>query len=203
MNGKHDQKEIVWNFLMKKHERGKKMKRYRKVLIGLVVVAMAIGASVVWAGHGYRDRGCDRGEGGFHGKGSGYGRMMDELSEADQERAKAAVDAFRESKRELRRTIHQKKLALEAEMAKSDPDANLASDLLKEIATLKTDAAQKWLDHRIEMKKIHPDLDRGFHRGGFDGKRGEGKGDCPKGFGSKQNDGQRDCPHGKRFRSRN
>lgn len=167
------------------------------MLIGLVVVVMTIGTGVVWAGHGYRDRGCDRGEGGFHGKGSGYGRMIDELSEADQEKVKAAVDTFRESTRELRRTIHQKKLALEAEMAKSEPDAALASGLLKEIATLKTDAAQKWLDHRIEMKKIHPDLDQGFHRGGIDGKRGDGKGDCPKGFGGKRGDGNRDCPQGK------
>lgn len=179
------------------------MKRYQKLLIGLVVVVMTIGAGVVWAGQGYRDRGCDRGEGGFHGKGFGYGRMMDELSEADQEKVKAAVDTFRKSTRELRRTIHQKKLAFEAEMAKPEPNAAVASDLLKEIATLKTDVAQKWLDHRIEMKKIHPDLDQRFHRGGFGGKRGDGREGCPKGFSGKRGGSNGDCPHGKGSESRN
>lgn len=157
------------------------MKRYQKVLLGFVALAVIIGTGVVWAGHGYGDRGCGRGEGGFHSKGFGYGRMMDELSEADQEKAKAAIDAFRESNRESRQTIRQKTMALEAEMAKTEPDAAVASDLLNEIAALKTDFAQKWLNHRLEMKKIHPDLDRGFHRHGFDGKRGPGRGDCPSG----------------------
>jgi hypothetical protein len=74
-------------------------------------------------------------------------------------------------------------MALEAEMAKPEPDAAVASGLLKEIATLKTDVGQKWLDHRIAMKKIHPDLDRGFHKRGFGGKGGPGRGDCPGGPG--------------------
>jgi len=155
------------------------MKRYQKVLIGLVVVVMIIGTGVVWARHGYRDSGYDRWEGGFHGMGCGYGWMMDELSETDQEKVKAAIDTFRQSNRELRQTIYQKKMALEAEMAKPEPDAAAASDLLKEITTLKTDIAQRWLEHRMEMKKIHPDLDRGFHQRGFGGKRGGGGRGCP------------------------
>ena len=84
------------------------MKRYQKILIGLVVVAVTIGAGAAWADYGSRGRGCGRGEGGFHDKGFGYGRMMNDLSEADQDKAKAAIDAFRESNRELRRSIHQK-----------------------------------------------------------------------------------------------
>jgi len=165
------------------------MKCYQKMLIGLVVVVMITGAGVVWSGHGYhgyRDSGYDRWEGGFHGMGYGYGRMMDELSETDQEKAKAAIDTFRQSSSELRQTIYQKKMALEAEMAKPEPDAAAASDLLKEIATLKADVAQRWLEHRMEMKKIHPDLDRGFHQRGFGGKRG-----------GKRGGGCRDCPSGR------
>jgi len=163
------------------------MKRYQKMLLGIVVVVMIIGAGVVWARHGYRDSGYDRWEGGFHGMGYGhgmeygYGRMMDVLSETDQEKVKAAIDTFRQSSRELRQTIYQKKMALEAEMAKPEPDAAAASDLLKEIATLEADVAQRWLEHRMEMKKIHPDLDRGFHQRGFGGKRGGGGRGCPSG----------------------
>ncbi len=162
------------------------MKRYQKILIGVVVAAMIIGVGVVWAGHGYRDRGCDRWEGGFHGKGSGYGRMMDELSEADQEKAKVAIDTFRTSNRELGQTIYQKKMALEAEMAKPEPDAAVAAGLQKELSALKADIGQKRLGHRMEMKKIHPDLDQGPHRRGFGGKRGDGNGDCPKGIGRRE-----------------
>ncbi len=158
------------------------MKRYQKILIGLVVAAMTIGVGAAWADYGSRGRGCDRGEGGFHGKGFGHGRMMENLSEADQEKAKEAIQAFRESNRELRQAIHQKQLALEAEMAKPEPDAAVAAGLQQELSTLKADADQKWLAHRIEMKKIHPELGQGFHRKGFGGKRGDGNGDCPKGF---------------------
>ena len=159
------------------------MKRYQKILIGLVVAAMTIGAGAAWADFGSRGRGCDRGEGGYHERGFGHGRMMENLSEADQEKAKEAIETFRESNRELRQAIHQKKLAFEAEMAKSTPDAAVAAGLQKELSTLQADAAQKWLTHRIEMKKIHPDLGQGFHRKGFGGKEGRGTGDCPTGKG--------------------
>ncbi len=164
------------------------MKRYQKILIGVVVAAMTIGTGVVWAGHGYRDRGCDRGEGGFHGKGSGYGRMMENLSEAEQGKAQEAMETFRESNRELRQTIYQKEMALEAEMAKPEPDAAVAAGFQKELSALKADVGQKRLAHRIEMKKIHPELGKGFHRGGFRGEKGRGDRDCPYGKGSGSRD---------------
>lgn len=159
------------------------MKRYQKFLIGLVVAAMTIGVGAAWADYDSRGRGCNRGEGDFHGKGFGYGRMMENLSEADQEKVKEAIQTFRESNRELRQTIHQKQLALEAEMAKPEPDAAVAADMQKELSTLKADAAQKWLAYRLEMKKIHPDLGQGYHGKGFGGKGGRGNKDCPAGPG--------------------
>ncbi len=56
-------------------------------------------------------------------------------------------------------------MALEAEMAKPEPDAAVAAGLQKELSALKADVGQKRLAHRIEMKKIHPELGKTFRPG--------------------------------------
>jgi len=58
--------------------------------------------------------------------------------------------------------IFQKRLELRSELAKQTPDVQKAVKLQKELSELKAQFDQKRIDHRIKMKKINPNVGRGF-----------------------------------------
>ena len=85
----------------------------------------------------------------------------DEIKKLDEERT-----AFFEATKGLQRKIYQKRLELASELAKEDPDAAVASGLQKEISDFKAQMAQQRLEHILRVRKINPDLGRGFWDGG-------------------------------------
>jgi hypothetical protein len=71
--------------------------------------------------------------------------------------------------------MYQKSLELRSELAKENPDTKKAAGLQTEISKLKAEFDQQRLNHFLKMRKISPDMGRGFGSGyGMMGSRGRG-----------------------------
>ena len=103
------------------------------------------------------------GDTGYHHKGHG---CWANLSDEQIKQLNAQKKAFWDATAELRQEIYQKRLELQSELAKKDPDAKKAAEIQKQISTLESRFDQKRIEHVIEMKKINPDAGRGYMGGG-------------------------------------
>ena len=101
--------------------------------------------------------------------------MMGDLSDEEIQKMDEQREAFFKSTEDLRLKIYQKRLALESEFAKKNPDAKNAANLQKEISDLRAQIDQKRIAHLLEMKKINPGLGAGFMGPGMMG-HGYGRG---------------------------
>ncbi|MEE4608687.1 MAG: periplasmic heavy metal sensor [Desulfobacteraceae bacterium] len=81
------------------------------------------------------------------------------LSEDQMARLKQLRQDFRTETLDLRGELRQRRLALAAELAKKTPDAAEAGQIQKSISALRTELAQKRLDHLLKAKQIAPELD--------------------------------------------
>ena len=174
-------------------------KDYKTVKIVLITIfAILFSGNYVYAERG---RGCGHHGGMHHGQGwhhrghgcPGCGNLenldKDEIKKLDEERT-----AFFEATKELRRKIYQKRLEFASELAKEDPDVATASGIQKEISDFKAQMAQQRLEHILRVRKINPDLGRGFWDGGPMGPEmmHNGKmGPC-----GKRHRGPKNCLHG-------
>ena len=113
-----------------------------------------------------------------HGEddGPGFGCWGDLSKEDIQKMEKERADFF-EATKNLRGKIYQKRLELKSELAKENPDAKKAAELQTEISGLKAEFDQKRLNHFLNLRKISPDIGRGF--GGGHGMMGPGYGMGP------------------------
>jgi len=84
----------------------------------------------------------------------------EDIQELNKERAR-----FFEGTKNLRAKIYQKRLELKSELAKENPDTQKAAELQTEISGLKAEFDQKRLNHFLNMRKINPDMGRGFAGG--------------------------------------
>lgn len=124
-----------------------------------------------WHHQGYGPRGYDP-----------WGNLSaDEIKQIEEERK-----AFFEATKEIRQQFYQKRLEIRSELAKKNPDAEMAAELQKEISALKAQMGQKRLDHILKLKKINPDVGRGLMGRGRMGYGMMG----PKGYGGYPN-----CPY--------
>jgi zinc resistance-associated protein len=159
------------------------MKRIASKIVTVLTVLTIMG----FGAYAFADGGMGYGRhhGGWNHHGSewqgdgygspGYGYMMGNLSEEDIQKIDQQREAFFKSTEDLRQSIYQKRLALESEFAKKNPDAKNAANLQKEISDLSAQIDQKRVAHMIEMKKINPGLGSGFMGPGMMG-RGYGRG---------------------------
>jgi len=143
-----------------------------KLLVVLTVFAV-VGFGVYAFADGGMGYGQHRGEKDHHGPGwrhggsgcPGYGGYMrgdlsdEEIQKMDQQRK-----VFHKANKELKQDVYQKQLELESEFAKKTPDAKKAANIQKEISDLQARIDQNRVVHIIEMKKIDPDVGRGFRR---------------------------------------
>jgi len=138
-------------------------------------------------GYGRQGKGMRYEEGGCSGPGWNRHRMgpgrfdrgfRGNLSDDVLEEVTKERNAFFEATGALRRQIRQKNLELRAELAKETPDAGKAVQIQKEISKLKADFDGQRIEHRLRMKKIHPELGQGFgfKKAGKSG--GFGRGPC-------------------------
>jgi hypothetical protein len=135
-------------------------------VVGFGVYAFADGGM----GYGQHREGWDHQGPGWRQGGSGcpgYGGYMrgdlndEEVQEMDQQRK-----AFHKANEDLKQNVYQKWLELESEFAKKTPDAKKAAGIQKEISDLQAQIDQNRVGHIIEMKKIDPDVGRGFRGNG-------------------------------------
>jgi hypothetical protein len=97
------------------------------------------------------------------------------LSDEDQEVLSKERQAFFDDTQDLRQDMHQKRLELQSEIAKKNPDDQKAVALQNDISKLTEKFEQKRLDFILKMRKANPDMGR---IGGWRGKD-EGVADCP------------------------
>ena len=162
----------------------------------LSAVSYRYGMGMYGQGPGYGfGPGYGRGMGmyGQYGPGPGYGRGMgmygampgrgfgrgycpgfggSNLSEEEIQNLDKQRDAFLKETETLRNGIYQKRLELRSELAKENPDIQKAKQLQSEISELRAQLDQKRLDNMISLKKIDPNIGRGFMGGGPRGFRG-------------------------------
>ncbi len=152
----------------------------KTVIVGLVAVAVIAVGAVAFAGKGMGNQDDDRGYGG-HGNhhrrgGCGYGQMMADLTPEQREQMESERQAFFDATKRERQDLYAKQLEMRAEMAKNEPDLKKASTLQTAVTELQGRLDQKRLSHIMAMRKIHPDVGRGFMMKGRG--MGHGMGNC-------------------------
>jgi len=135
-------------------------------VVGFGVYAFADGGM----GYGQHRGGWDhQGPGWSHG-GSGCpgygGHMKGDLSDEENKKMDQQRNAFHKATKDLKQNIYQKQLELESEFAKKTLDAKKAAGIQKEISDIQAQIDQERVNHIIEMKKIDPDVGRGFRGNG-------------------------------------
>jgi len=144
----------------------------RMFVVGAVVMLMGFGLNA-YAGMG---------------KGTGNPGMdaaSANLTDDQIKRMETERNAFQTATQGNRQQLNEKRLALQAELAKQTPDAATCAALQKEISDLQSQFDQKRLTHILEMKKIDPNFTEGRGMGpGMGHPMGHGMGNSP--FGGKQ-----------------
>lgn len=139
-----------------------------KGIIIVTIIAIFGFASLSFAG--WRN-GCGYGN-GYKGRGMGwqqrggnsYGMMEDYRAPSEEEIAKFEQQRseFFEATEELREQLYEKKLALQNELTKENPDTQKASNLQQEISELRGALDQKRLEFEIETRKSAPNSNRAY-----------------------------------------
>jgi len=146
----------------------------RKLIVVLTVFAV-VGFGVYAFADGGMGYGQHRGGGDHQGPGwrhggsgcPGYGgHMRGDLSDEEIQKMDQQRKTFHKANKDLKQNIYQKRLELESEFAKKTPDAKKAAGIQKEISELQARMDQNRVNHIIEMKKIDPDVGRGFRGNG-------------------------------------
>ena len=140
-------------------------KGFLVILAIAAVVALSVTAYAGWGMMGYVPGGgqCQGIRGGGYVPGSG--NMMGNISDDEAKKINDERDTFFKSTEDLRQDIYAKEMELNSELAKKNIDTEKASKLQKEISELESKFDQKRLDHMIKMKKLNPNLARGFGGG--------------------------------------
>ena len=133
-----------------------------------IVAAMAL-LLIAFSAPVSAGRGVDAGQQGWRPWCAGN------LSDEDQEVLSKERQAFFDDTQDLRQDMYQKRLELQSELAKKNPDAQKAVALQKDISKLTEEFDQKRLDFILKMRKTNPDMGR---IGGWRGKD-EDVADCP------------------------
>ena len=104
--------------------------------------------------------------GGYSEQGYGYMPNLtdDEIKKMENERA-----TFFETTKELRENIYVKDLELRSELAKSNVNETRAAALQKELSKLRSQLDQKHMDHIMNVRKISPQVAKGFMGMGYMG----------------------------------
>jgi Spy/CpxP family protein refolding chaperone len=137
--------------------------------LGFAVQASADGGMGYGHYHGWAPPMHGMHHGSYGEPGFGYGKR---LSAEDVQKLEKERLAFFEATQDLRSKMYQKRLELRSELAKKNPDTKKAAGLQGEISKLKAEFDQEHLNHFFKMRKINPDMGRGF--GGGRGMMGPG-----------------------------
>lgn len=121
---------------------------------------MGYGPQMMGPGYGMGPGSMGYGPGmgrGFQGYGNSGDLKDEDLKKLDEQR-----NAFFEATKNMRNDLYEKGFELRSELVKQSPDSQKAGKLQKELSELRSQLDQKRIDHKIEMKKINPNVGRGF-----------------------------------------
>jgi len=148
-------------------------------IIGAVVLVAAIAVPVMAHGPGYGRGGHMM---GYWGAGPGYsqpyGPGYGNLTEEQRTELDTLHKNFSDETAQIRKELWTKSGELNALLNTSDPDADKAMALQKEISDLRAKMAQKHMVLELEARKIVPEgyVGRGYGRGYGPPARGHGPG---------------------------
>ncbi len=129
----------------------------RKMKVGIMTAIMVIFgvAALAFAGWGpgFGCGGCGGGPGWNCPRASGNCPYYGE----NQGRDGGPWADFTKGTEDLRQKLYEKEMALRSELAKENPDVQVASNLQREISGLEGDLSQKRLDFELKMRKENPD----------------------------------------------
>jgi len=176
----------------------------RKMIVGLMVVALLATAGMAMAQGWGRGMGYGPGPGAGYGPGSGmgygpkgsWGPALNLTAEQNQ-KVQAMREGFFKESLPLRNEMQIKQLELRTLWAQTNPDQDKILAKQKEINALRAQLQEKGTRHRLEMRKVltpeqqaqigafgpgfGPGAGRGMGmRGGFGPGRGMGYPDCPR-----------------------
>jgi Spy/CpxP family protein refolding chaperone len=154
--------------------------RMRHVVTLMVVVGMVgFGSTALayrgWGGGNQDCSGYGQGSGPGNGRGgSGYCGGYADLTDEQRTQLDQTRKAFYDETRELHDQLRDKNYALHKMLDADAVDTGAAADLQKEISDLRAQLDQKRLTHRIEMRKLFPELNDGpcFRDGRGHGRHG-------------------------------
>ena len=92
-------------------------------------------------------------------------QVNDNLTTEQREKLEKAHKTFIDGTTDLRNNLRTKHTELTNLLSSTEPDANKAKALQKEISDLQTNLAQKRLELRLEVLKINPDARYGQGQG--------------------------------------
>ena len=128
-------------------------------VIGFALNAFAHGGMGMGGGWGHYGQ-------GWHHQGEYGPGYADQMSKEQYQQLEQKREAFFKETEALRANLYEKERELQSELAKAEPDTAKASGLQKEISELQAQFDQKRIDHMVEMRKLNPNVGRGFMRGG-------------------------------------
>ena len=99
-------------------------------------------------------------ESGMQGGSNKYPGYNRDLSDETIRKLNREQEAFIKATEDLRQSIYEKGLYLKAELAKEDPDTDIALSFQKDISEAKGKFEQKMIQHLIRMKKINLEADQ-------------------------------------------
>jgi zinc resistance-associated protein len=137
--------------------------RMRHIVTTLVIVGLVSFGSTAMAYRGWGGGPSDcqgYGPGMGHGGGAYCGAYAD-LTEEQRAQLDQARKAFFDETKGLHEQLRDKAEALHEVLNADSVDAEAAASLQKEISDLRAQLDQKRLAHRIEMRKLFPDLEGG------------------------------------------
>ena len=147
----------------------------KTIIVTVILAVVGFGGyALADCGPGYGHHGWEHyGSGRNHDcwGGSGYHRMMGNLSDDDIAALEKEREAFFKATENLRQDLYAKTLAIRSELAKKNPDIEKARALQKEISDLEAKIDQEKVDHMIKMRKINPNAGREY---GYGRERGFG-----------------------------
>ena len=168
----------------------------KKMIVGLMVVALLAPAGVVMAQGWGRGMGYGPGPGTEYGPGYGprgsWAANLNLTAEQTQ-KTQAMRESFFKETLPLRNEMQVKQLELRTLWAQTNPDQEKILAKQKEINALRAQMQEKGTKHRLEMRKIlTPEQQAqvaafglgfgpgGGMKGGFGHGRGMGPGECPR-----------------------
>jgi Spy/CpxP family protein refolding chaperone len=172
----------------------------KKMIVGLMVVALLATAGVAMAQGWGRGMGYGPGPGAGYGSeyGPGYGPRGSwwanlNLTPEQNQKLQAMRESFFKETLSLRNEMQTKQLELRTLWAQTNPDQDKILAKQKEINAVKAQLQEKGTRHRLEMRKVltpeqqaqigafGPGFGPGYGmKGGFGPGRGMGYGGCPR-----------------------